>query len=693
MLFWHQFAGVSVEGGSAGAAFPSLHGAGGPFGELISLGIVIGLMAIVAAVFIWAGRKKGKQLYRGAGLSMKGSGYLLQRGPPRLLRGGLALFIGLMMALTGARPVLAHAELLGSDPPANAVLPLAPDRVTLSFSEPVEPGFTRAQVLDAQRQRVDADDTRFSADRRSLSVGLKKPLPEGTYLVAWRAVSAVDGHDTVGAFPFSIGKAAAGTGPSAQESPVPGYTVRSLEVIGRLLHLLGTIVMTGGGIFALVVALPVFGASRLHDSGKRRKEEQAVESQALSILVLLLRVSFGVLAFGAIVILADQSLKLEVSPLRIANETRFGFFWVLRLGLMLGLAAALIDRWPSASEDRRLKALLAGTTALGALLLLTTSLTSHSAALPGPTALYVLADWVHTLAASAWMGGLFHLAVTLVIALGHPRRAERVDILAKVVPRFSGLAVASVGVLILTGVVNTLVQVGDVSALVTTAYGNVLLVKLGLLTPTFALGAANALWSRPRIVAAARARIASVAARVQQRFSLLVRSEALLGLLVIGVTALLVTLPPAAGQVAARPATAGRQVQLTQRADDLQIALTISPGRPGLNAFEVALSDAQGRRLTTSAAVTLNFRNEDTDVGVSTLDLQPAGNGMYRAVAGNLGVRGRWSIEMFVRRPNAFDARSVFSVSVEEVVPASRFAPSAAPAPPLVEARAGGVAF
>ncbi|MDO8530841.1 MAG: hypothetical protein Q7T26_01535 [Dehalococcoidia bacterium] len=39
-------------------AFPLLHGAGGPWDELISLGVLVVLMVVASVVFIWSGRKR-----------------------------------------------------------------------------------------------------------------------------------------------------------------------------------------------------------------------------------------------------------------------------------------------------------------------------------------------------------------------------------------------------------------------------------------------------------------------------------------------------------------------------------------------------------------------------------------------------------------------------------------------------------
>ena len=62
---------------------------------------------------------------------------------------------------------------------------------------------------------------------------------------------------------------------------------------------------------------------------------------------------------------------------------------------------------------------------------------------------------------------------------------------ADAVPRFSTMALVSVGALLAAGIVNGYLQVRGWSGLWNTTYGNLLLVKAGLLVPLIALGAYN----------------------------------------------------------------------------------------------------------------------------------------------------------------------------------------------------------
>src|ERR1700687_540901 len=105
-------------------------------------------------------------------------------------------FILLLYLIAGAQPVLAHANLVRSDPPANSAQKTPPTRVRLWFSEDIEPSFTSARVLDSTGSQVDKRDShRLPDDSKALELSLPDLQP-GIYTVAWNALSAADGHAT-----------------------------------------------------------------------------------------------------------------------------------------------------------------------------------------------------------------------------------------------------------------------------------------------------------------------------------------------------------------------------------------------------------------------------------------------------------------------------------------------------------------
>ena len=216
----------------------------------------------------------------------------------------------------------------------------------------------------------------------------------------------------------------------------------------------------------------------------------------------------------------------------VLGDTRFGHVWCARLVLaaLIGLLLCRIDkdcRWRSPAEAWAALTLAAGFA--GSLVF-----AGHGGA-GGPVQL--AADLVHLLAASAWVGGLLPLA----LLLAHAMRVDDAPSLAAArlaTWRFSSLGIVAVIAVMASGLVNTWFLLGGPAALVDTAYGRLLACKLALVAAMLALAMVNRLRLAPRLDPPAEENL-----RRLRRNTLI---EAALGLAVLGVVAVLGSLPPAA---------------------------------------------------------------------------------------------------------------------------------------------------
>ncbi len=115
-------------------------------------------------------------------------------------------------------PVSAHAELLRSIPESNAILVQSPPQVELLFSEPLESKLSTIKVYNTNGEVVDAGDSGVDASNSERMIVSLPSLPDGVYSVAWQVVSQIDGHQTVGSFPFAVGKIDASTLPAEEQT-------------------------------------------------------------------------------------------------------------------------------------------------------------------------------------------------------------------------------------------------------------------------------------------------------------------------------------------------------------------------------------------------------------------------------------------------------------------------------------------
>ncbi|MFJ5721910.1 copper resistance CopC/CopD family protein [Streptomyces sp. NPDC093149] len=380
----------------------------------------------------------------------------------------LAALVGMVFGLLlgGAGPASAHAALTGSDPQDGAVVDAAPKEVTLTFSEQVAMGSDSVRVLDPHGKRADtavAPRDLGSGSTVKYGVSLHSGLPDGTYTVAWQAVSA-DSHPVSGAFTFSVG-APSKTTVALPTEQAGGGLVGTLYDIARYAAYAGFILLAGGAAFVLACWQRGAGARPL----QRLVVRGWMTLTTATLAMLLLRNPYT--GSGK---LADA---FDLDGLKAVLDTRPGAALVSRL-LLLGASAlfiaVLFGAYAKREDEREKKdltfGLAVGGTVIAAGIAGTWALAEHASAGIQPD-IAMPVDILHLLAVAAWLGGL----VALLVALHRTP-----DIGATAVRRFSRIAFGSVLVLTATGIYQSWRQVGTWSALTGTEYGRLLLVKVGL---------------------------------------------------------------------------------------------------------------------------------------------------------------------------------------------------------------------
>ena len=581
-----------------------------------------------------------------------------------------ALLVLVVFGAGRASPAFAHAVLVRSDPAANAKLPNPPSIISLYFSEPLEPKFSSAKVLDAEGNQVDQNDSRVDAgDSTHLTVHVK-PLKPAFYSVLWVTVSKVDGHELRGSFPFIVlnpdGSVPAGSVAPAVSSGGGGSAATGPpDAFADWFSALGAIALFGGVLFALAIALPA--------AGLLGGEAEAVRARWTRLQQRLLWLALAVFILGELgVLILDVRNLGGLSAIGGFLGTSFGHYWALRLVLAIvaGLGIAGLT-WFNDAESRTPLLLLSGFFSVGVILCF--SLTSHGAAIGDGSFWATASDFMHLLSVGVWVGGLLSLAVLLWTGGRGLSRAARVRYHAAAIGRFSPWAAAAVALIILSGAFNAIVEVPAARGLISTAYGRTLLIKIGLIAPLLAVGALNAFILRPRLIEAAGesgGRVLEAAGRLEQRLYRTVGIEAGLGVLVVLVTAFLLILPPTRGVLASGRATApqanGSSVyQNTTVANDLGVQLTVTPNKVGDNIFKVLLTGHDGP-VSNATLVRLQFTFADPKFGMSEVVLPPAGNGVYQASGANFAQVGRWQVTVVIRRTGQDDALTSFTVEVPD---------------------------
>ena len=583
--------------------------------------------------------------------------------------------VALLIALLGAwlasgvvlaGPASAHAELESSNPEDGARLSSAPGQVTLHFSEGVSLGAGYARVLDARQQRVDTGAPTVAGD--VLTIPLRDNLPEGGYLVTYRVISA-DSHPVAGAFSFAVGNGpliTAGAG-DVSETTAPGVAV-ALPVT-RWLGYAGLALAVGIPVL-LMVCWPVGWSSvRL-----RRLSEGGAIAAALGAL--------GAFAVqGPYAAGAGLGSVFDTALLDTTASTSYGVVLMIRTLLALYLVAALAPAWRRGRPPTSWMLPASGVAALG--LVVTTAAVGHPVAGPWPGLELPIAV-VHVAAMTVWLGGLAGLV------LGVLRPGIAAGELAVAMPRFSRMAFGSVVALVVTGIVQSVREVGSPAALVSTTYGWLLVAKLLVVAVILAAAGVSRVWvqqhlgvhHRPagsrRVTAHAFAAESAaedvddvveerkravagdaVAALPRLRRSVVV--ELLLAVVVLGVTSVLVGTPPAESAVV-QPVDTTLPLKGTSGTSG-SVQVSIEPASTGPNVLHLYLFDDAGQ-LAQPAGITVTISEPSQQLGPIDVKLQPAGPGHYTADAMDIPAAGTWTLQVSVRKDEftAYTASTTFPV-------------------------------
>lgn len=569
----------------------------------------------------------------------------------RLLAATLVMVIGTVARPAGA---WAHAELLSSDPAANATLTESPAAVVLTFTEAVDPATVSVELLDeAQDAVAGVGDPTVDG---GVTVRASLPtLDPGVYTVSYQVVSSVDGHATAGIFAFLVdptGTEAAPTGSGSETSPSVDVTT----ILARWLGLLGSLIALGSLLLWWTA-----GRRALTDLGlAERRPPWGTVASAASVAVAGTALYLW-LAARPIVDAAARSGVAPPStgiPLDVAGP--FGwtpFSIAMRVAVAALLATSVVAVLGAVrgrgGDGRALP--LAGTilllVALGAM-----SQAAHAAAAGGP--LFGALDWVHLVAVAAWLGAL---PAAFVLAA----RARRFrPALASILRRHGAVALVAGPVVVLTGVANSPLVLGTPRDVVGSDYGNLVLAKAALVSVALGLGAVNHFALRGR----GRAATAT-----------LVGAELVVAALAVAAAATMVTIQPAAARAPRLVAAEVNPAHLYGAAGPSTVHAAVNLPAPGNQQYEVAVNDAEtGSPRLDVQKVFLDFTPPaGTDLPSERIEMTPSGTvpGLYTARGAYTPLDGTWRLDVVVRRHGALDESVSFALPVSSPGPAEEAPP------------------
>ncbi len=529
----------------------------------------------------------------------------------------------------------AHAVLLGTQPVSGTTLERTPREVIFEFNQAVGGTLGAVRVYDAKGVQVDDGDVSHpGGNEHWMGVGLPAKLPDGTYTATYRVISA-DTHIVYGGLVFNIGHASSSSqtyaslidrGRAGPATNVAFGVVRALDYVSIAL-------VVGVLAFLALVAGPALRGGAF----ERRAWLLVAAGAALGVLVGVL----GILLQGAEAAGLSLWSSIRWSVISDVLDSRFGWVWGIRAALLAGTLVVL-----ALPRGRPRWLWLAG---VGAYLVMTPALAGH-ASIQSPVAVFFPVDVLHVLAASVWVGGIAAIVLALPLATRAVAPVERTPMLLDVLGRFSRLALAAVAVIACTGVVQAYIDVRSLHGLTSSTYGELVLLKTGLLGLLIGLGAVN----RERVIPALR-RLVAAAATPGEAGVLLARTTRgeLAGMVsVFAATAALVAFAPPI-DAASGPFSA------TVRLGPAELEAEVTPAAAGPNQIHLFLIHAssgapylQSRQLVVTASLPAK------GIGPLPEKAYPAGAGHYFVPDALLSPAGTWSIEI-TDRVSLFDEYAV----------------------------------
>lgn len=521
----------------------------------------------------------------------------------------VGLVAGLWLALP-APQAAAHALLVHASPAINGTVARSPQQILLTFTEPVDPTLSGAQLVNTQGQSVPGalPSHAVPSNSEQLAIVLSRPLPHGVYTVDWHTVSALDGHYVTGAYAFGVGVANIGKvapfGKFVSTSP----WLTGAQSVGRWLLWAGLVLLLGGACTCWFVwrgTLPAGGST-------------------------LLWAGWALAAVGVSTFIVTERAIVRAPSLLPLFGTPEGLVMVAQLAavlLLCGLAVAATAVLPCLPT-------LAALGGAAAFAVMTVIWETHANG-PSPYRFFNLTvQWLHVVGVGVWVGGLAWLLLGLRGLPGAKRAAAG--------RRFSTLATIGLAIVLLTGLSRAVAEVGAPANLLHTSFGRLLLVKLAFFVALVALGARNRFVEVPALAKEGAA----------APFRRTLRGEVVLGVAILAVTGVLGGVATGREAATAARASAATRVVLSgsDYATTVRVRLVVDPGTVGSNRFTATVSDyATGRPLRDLRAVQLDFSlPAQTTVPSSTLILSRGASGVWQGSGFELSVKGHWRIEVLV---------------------------------------------
>ncbi len=549
----------------------------------------------------------------------------------------------LLLVLTISVPYAsAHPFLEESYPNSSVNAPVGVTEITVYYSEPIELEYSSLKVFDSNGFQIDNKDSTYHLEDVSLIVEENSlvvttpPLESGVYTVTSKVLSKVDGHLVDAAFIFGVGDV---------KIDVPTDAPRSIydiiffpEAAARFPGLVGQTIVLG----AIIASILIWGTQNKEFV---RRDIEKLNSFHHDKLVSLLGVGLAAVFASNIAMLAVQSLRLGTSAFDMI-QTTFGTTWLIRMIITIILLGAWfwMDRKKHLTKKNQIPILLLSLALIG-----TTTMISHGAASEEMSA--IILDYIHNLVAAIWIGGIIYFVFTLLPTFSKLENPLREKLSLVMIPRFSIAFIIAIGIVIITGPTLMWILESDVGLISESIYGKLIMAKIAIAAIMIGLGA----FFQYKVQKSGENAISSNSISVHKKLKRSLKVDAALGIVLLGVVALLAngTLP--AGEIQSVEAQEVLyEFKTTEFSKSAKFDIEITPFSSGENSILVKISDSENNQLQDADELKVKISNPQRGISPIEVSMEKIEQDENKPATfqGELtfGFSGYWQTEVEIQR-------------------------------------------
>ena len=559
------------------------------------------------------------------------------------------LFLPFLILIIGIPSAYAHPFLVDSEPGQGQNAAVGTTQIIVFYSEAIEIDFSELKVFDSNGNKIDNMDTAYYEGESSLVITTPS-LEDGVYTVTSKVLSKIDGHLVQAAIIFGVGETQVDL--SLLEAQEESEITFLPEAAARFPGIIGQTVVLGSVISGIVI----WGTQRKRFG----KESRDLVNQAYRFkFAKLTGISLVAVFASNFIILAVQTLRLETSPIDVI-DTAFGTTWLIRMIITIILLGIWfwMERKPHLSPKKHIPMLAASL-----VLIFTTTMMGHGAAteLTAP----IILDYVHNLLASVWIGGVIFFGFVLLPTLASLDGIQKAKVTLAMLPRYSGMITIALGILIITGPTLLWFLESDVASLTNSTYGSLIIAKIMLAIVLIGFGA----FYQFKIQRQAERNLKSGKTFTFNKLSKPLKAEAMVGIALLGVVALLVNSSLPAGEIQtvdAQGITLG--FSSTLFSEQAKFDVSVIPLGVGPNTISVLVSNVSGEPLPDISDLKIKVSNPQRNIAPIEIPITELksndGTTRYEGDA-TFGFAGTWEIEVEAQRTQTVNESVIFTVLVK----------------------------